>query len=160
MGPSVFGWGAKKFDELFKPYGSVTVADTLRVRPDIQLDTSTPEIAAAQPTWWVHRKWVEELYDVRSKVVHNGSEKSRALEWQIGQHLVMAAHIFPLTAKLLLEKEGHYELTDEDRAACLATDLLLVAPEWVEARNVLKTGHSWHAVIDKATKDLQWERIW
>ena len=33
-----------------------------------------------------------------------GNEKSRAWGWEIGQHLVMAAHIFPLTVKLLLEK--------------------------------------------------------
>ena len=72
----------------------------------------------------------------------------------------MAAHIFPLTVKLLLEKDGHYALTDEDRAACLATDLLLVSPQWVEDRDRRETGHSWHEVIQKTTSDLQWERIW
>jgi len=151
---------SKKFGELFKPFGSVTVADALKVRSGIQLDTSTPEIAAAQPTWWVHRKWIEELYDVRSKVVHKGSEKSRAWGWEIGRHRVMAAHLFPLTVELLVEKEGHYALTDEDRAACLATDLLLVSPQWVEDRDDRETGHSWHEVIEKTTNDLRWEKIW
>ena len=150
----------KKFGELFKPFGSVSVADALKVHPGIQLDSSTPEIAAAQPTWWVHRKWIEELYDVRSKVVHRGSEKSRDWGWEIGRHLVMAAHIFPLTVKLLLEKEGHYALSDEDRAACLAIDLLLVAPQWVEDRDDRETGHSWHEVIQKTTNDLRWEKVW
>jgi hypothetical protein len=72
----------------------------------------------------------------------------------------MAAHIFPLTVKLMMEKEGLYALTDEDRAACLATDLLLVSPQWVEDRDGRETGHSWHEVIQKTTSDLQWERIW
>src|ERR1035437_45760 len=72
----------------------------------------------------------------------------------------MAAHIFPLTVKLLLGEEGHYTLTDEDRAACLATDLLLVAPQWVEDRDGRETGHPWHEVIEKTTNDLRWEKIW
>ena len=67
--------------------------------------------------------------------------------WQIGEHLVMAAHVFPLTVKLMLEKEGHYAQTDENRAACLATDLLLVETQWVEDRDGRKTGHSWHEVV-------------
>jgi hypothetical protein len=123
---------------------SVTVDDARKERPDIQIDTSTPEIAAAQPKWWVHRKWVEELYDVRSKVVHKGDHSSRSWGWQIGEHLVMAAHVFPLTVKLMLEKEGHYAPTDDDRGACLATDLLLVEKQWVEDRDGRNEGRSWH----------------
>ncbi len=60
----------KKFGELFGQFGSVTADDARKEPPDIQIDTGTPEIAAAQPKWWVHRKGMEELYDVRSKVVH------------------------------------------------------------------------------------------
>lgn len=29
----------------------------------------------------------------------------------------MAAHVFPLAVKLLLEREGHYTLTDDDRCS-------------------------------------------
>jgi len=71
----------------------------------------------------------------------------------------MAAHVFPLTVKLMLEKEGHYAPTDEDRAACLATDLLLVEKQWVEDRDGRNTGHSWHEVIDKTTSSVLFDKI-
>ena len=58
--------------------------------------------------------------------------QTRALALCDSEHLVMAAHVCPLTVKLILEKEGHYAPTDEDRAACLATGLLLVETQWVE----------------------------
>lgn len=150
----------KKFGELFGQFGSLTVDEARKVRPDIQIDTSTAAIAAAQPKWWVHRKWMEELYDVRSKVVHKGDHSSRSWGWQIGEHLVMAAHVFPLAVKLMLEKEGHYAPTDEDRAACLATDLLLVETQWVEDRDGRDTGHSWHEVINKTTSSVRFDKIW
>ena len=113
----------KRFEDLLAGFGSVTVADAKNVRPDIEIDTSTPDIAAAQQNWWVHRKWIEELYDVRSKVVHKGSHASRPWGWSLFEHLVMAAQVFPLIVKLLLEKEGHYALSDEDRVRCLAVDI-------------------------------------
>jgi hypothetical protein len=150
----------KRFGELFGQFGCVTVDDARKERQDIQIDTSTPEIAAAQPKWWVHRKWMEELYDVRSKVVHKGDHSSRSWGWQIGEHLVMAAHVFPLTVKLMLEKEGHYAPTDEDRGACLATDLLLVEKQWVEDRDGRTEGRFWHEVIYKTRSSVRFDSIW
>ena len=172
----------KKFGELFAQFGSVTVDEARKTRPDIQIDTNTPEIATAQPKWWVHRKWLEELYDVRSKVVHKGHHESRQWGWEIGEHLVMAAHVFPLTVKLLLEKEGHYALTDDDRAACLATDLLLVEKQWVDDgdadpdvdadadadadanananANAKNRDRSWHEVIHKTARSVRFDAIW
>ena len=63
----------RKFGTLFRQYGSVTVAHAMRARPTIEVDETDAQRAAAQPTWWVHRKWMEELYDVRSKSVHRGN---------------------------------------------------------------------------------------
>ena len=150
----------KKFGALFGQFGSVTVDEARKVRPNIQIDTSTAEIAAAQPKWWVHRKWMEELYDVRSKVVHKGQHDSRPWGWHVGEHLVMAAHIFPLAVKVMLEREGHCAPTDEDRAACLGTDLLLVEKQWVEDRDGRKTGHSWQEVIHKTASSVRFDAIW
>ena len=42
----------------------------------------------------------------------------------------MAAHVFPLTVKLLLVREGHYVLTDYDCAAARAVDKLLAVTDW------------------------------
>lgn len=84
----------------------------------------------------------------------------------------MAAHVFPLTVKLLLEKEGHYALTDDDRAACLATDLLLVEKQWVDegdadpdvdidaSANAKNRVRSWHEVIHKTARSVRFDAIW
>lgn len=65
----------REFGALFGSYGSVSVEDARKVRPGIDIDASKPERAAAQPKWWVHRKWMEELYDIRSKSVHEGTAR-------------------------------------------------------------------------------------
>lgn len=151
----------KKFGKLFEAFGSATVEDVKRARPGIEIDTSSPEIAAAQPKWWVHRKWMEELYDVRSKVVHKGHHAGRQWGWAVGEHLVMAAHVFPLTVKLLLEPEGHYTLTDDDRARCLAVDALLAATQWVGDRDDDDrddSGRSWHETMSKVKRNVAFDK--
>jgi hypothetical protein len=150
----------RKFGALFGQFGGVTVGEASRVRPGIEIDESTPDRAEAQPKWWVHRKWIEELYDVRSKVVHRGHHGDRSWGWQVGEHLVMAAHVFPLAVKLMLEREGHYVPTDEDRASCLATDLLLAEARWVADDDGREEGRSWNEVIRKTRQDLRFDAIW
>jgi hypothetical protein len=151
-----------RFADLFKQFGEMTVADAMKVRPGITIDKSDPARAAAQPNWFVHQKWIEELYDVRNKVVHTGDHTSRSWGWDIAEHLVMAAHVLPLVVKLMLEQEQRYMLTDDDRAACLATDPLLVATQWVDNRD--ETGDdeapSWQRVLSKTKLDFSFDRAW
>lgn len=151
-----------RFGDLFGQFGSVTVAEAMKTRPGISIDKSEPAREAAQPTWWVHKKWIEELYDVRSKVVHKGDHKVRdAWGWDIAEHLVMAAHVLPLVVKLMLERDGDYKLTDDDRSACLATDPLLVATQWVDDRDERDTGEkrpSWQRILSKSRLDMSFDR--
>ena len=118
------------FGELFKAYGTVSVADALKVRPHIRIDTSTPERAAAQPKWWTHRKWMEELYDVRNKSAHEGVADGKKRGWSTFEHLVIAAFAFPLAVKVLLQKEGSYKLSSGDKTRCKSVDKLLNADHW------------------------------
>lgn len=145
---------------MFEKFGSVAVEDVKKVRPGIETDSSPLEIAAAQPTWWAHRKWMEELYDVRSKVVHKGDHTGRQWGWEIGEHLVMAAHVFPLTVKLMLAAEGHYAFTDDDQARCVAVDVLLAATQWVENRDDRDddTGASWQQIISKTKRNIAFDK--
>lgn len=153
-GPSsAYGLG-RKFGALFKACGSVTVAEARQARPGIEIDTSAPERAEAQPRWWAHRKWLEELYDVRSKAVHKGHHRERTWGWQIHEHLVMAAHAFPLTVKKLLERDGDYALTDEDRARCRAMDKLLAATAWHAANDATDRASTWHKILSKERLDI------
>lgn len=151
-----------RFGDLFAQFGDVTVGDAMKSRSGISVDKSEPARAAAQPGWWVHKKWIEELYDVRSKVVHHGDHKVRdAWGWNIAEHLVMAAHVFPLVVKQVLEKEGYYKLTDADRSACLAVDPLLAATHWVDAPDegdAEESGRSWQKILSKSKLDVVFDR--
>ncbi len=168
----------RQFGDLFAAFGSVTVADAQATRPDIQINPSPrdhfawrlwtrvrkypPQNAlttkidnafaartrAAQLKWWVHRKWMEELYGIRSKVVHRGTAGGRRWGWALFHHLVMAAHVFPLVVKLLLQQEGHYTLTDDDRVACLAVDKLLKSTDWrAEDEDGREIDDSWAKIL-------------
>lgn len=146
------------FGDLFKQHGSVTVADAQKQRPDIRIDTSKPEYAAAQPKWFVHQKWIEELYDLRSSAVHDGQHGQRKWGWSLHEHLVMAAFAFPLTVKLLLAKEGHYQLTSADEAQWKSIDRLLGVTGWDEESEEDNDGRAWHKILSEAKWDHDVEK--
>ena len=141
----------KSFGELFQDFGNVTVACAQQTRPDIEIDQK-PDYAAAQREWWVHRKWVEELYRLRNRVAHEGSHGTRRRGWRPDEHLVMTAFVFPLAVKLLLSREGHYSVTSVDQAHCGAIDKLLAATAWDTEREGDGTGSAWHSVIAEAVR--------
>ena len=141
---------AKTFGELFQSFGNETVASAQKLRPDIEIDTSDPERAAAQPDWWVHRKWLEELYHLRSSVVHEGDHGARKWAWRLNEHLIMAAFVFPLAVKLLLAQEGRYTLASADEAQCKAIDKLLAITAWDEEPEGDAGGRAWHEIVSKA----------
>jgi hypothetical protein len=141
----------ERFGDLFAPYGGVTVANALKVRPGIMIDQSDPARAASQPNWWVHQKWIEELYDVRNKSAHKGTTAGRTWGWTPFEHLVMAAFTFPLALKLLLAAEGHYAVTGEDIAKCKTVDTLLAVSRW-DTRNG-ENFSDWHQILAKEQSD-------
>lgn len=143
------------FGEVFAKHGTVTVADALKVKPGIRIDTSTPERAAAQPMWWVHRKWIEELYSVRNKSVHEGTAAGKSWGWSPFEHLVIAAFVFPLVVKRLLEDEGLYRTTSEDIAHCKAIDNLLIADGWNRVDG--EDASRWLKIVSKEENSLRFE---
>ena len=124
------GYGARalsqKFGDLFDAFGSVTVAQSLATRGDIVVD---PKFVSEQEAWFVHRKWIEELYHLRNAFAHGTAPSARSWGWLRFEHLVIAAFAFLLTVKLCLKQEGHYTLTHEDEVRCGALDLLLAATD-------------------------------
>ena len=147
----------KSFGRLFQDFGSITVASAQQTRPDIGVG-SKPEHAEAQRKWWVHRKWIEELYSLRTKMAHEGSQGTRSWAWRPDEHLVMAAFVFPLAVKLLLSLEGHYSLTSIDQAHCRAIDKLLAATAWNAEPEGDGTGSTWHNVVADAVRDHEFEK--
>lgn len=145
-----------KFDAVFAPFGSVRVQDVLRVRPGIRLD---PQYEAAQRQWWLHRKWIEELYTLRGKASHRGTAKGRNWGWSFPEHLLMAAWVFPLVVKLLLEGEGHHTLADEDRARCTVVDELLGLKDWAEETEAGYGPTVWKLTVSRLREKIMWDQI-
>lgn len=120
---------SEKFSDRFLSFGSVTVDEALKARSGIVVDR---KYAAAQKNWFVHRKWMEEFYQLRNDYVHGKTLSARTWGWAPLEHLVMAAFAFPLTVKLILSRHGYYTLNRRDREHCGALDLLLGSTDWRE----------------------------
>lgn len=146
--------------KLFHSYGTVRVGDAQSEREGITTKSGNNEGKGSaqqaqqeetQKEGFLHRKWLKELYDLRSKLVHGEDIQKRTWGWSLGEHLVMAAFVFPLTVKLLLTQAGYYTLTDRDRAYCLAVDRLLCAHNWKdEPENGVST---WQTILSEHLKD-------
>lgn len=150
---------AKALGQLFERFGNENVASARKVRPDIEINRSKPEYADAQPEWWVHRKWFEELYSLRNKLAHQGDQGTRTWGWHPSEHLVMAAFVFPLAVKLFLSQEDHYPFNSVDEAHCKAIDKLLAVIAWDEERQGADSGSVWHNIVEKAVQDHEMEKL-
>lgn len=144
------------FAPFFNSFGSVTVQQALAERPDVFLD---PEYESAQRDWWIHKKWIEELYQVRNKVAHRGSIAGRAWAWNSFEHLVMAAFVFPLMLKAMLQAEGHYAMTARDRGSCRAIDKLLASVDWGDRSSHQGMTARWRRIVDTAREGAMWDEL-
>jgi hypothetical protein len=148
------GYGARalsqKFGDLFNPFGAATVAQALTARSGIVVD---PNYTSAQKAWFVHRKWIEELYHLRNAFAHGTAPSARSWGWLRLEHLVIAAFAFPLAVKLCLEQEGHYTLSHQDEVRCHALDLLLAATDWREFQESNMT--VWQTQLSQASRKIR-----
>jgi len=94
-------YGARRLNEavgeLLRPYAGVTVEQALPARPGIVVEA---QYEAAQRGWPLHRKWSQELYELRNNYAHGLDYGSRTWGWEPLEHLVMATFVFPLLVKL------------------------------------------------------------
>src|SRR3989338_863442 len=121
---------ACRYEEYFKNYKSKIVEDALAVRTEIKWDEENKEKEARERQWQLGRKFIQELHRRRSKYIHGNDVSKKSWGWSPDEHLVMGAFIFPLAVKLLLEKVELYSLTNEDRKACKAIDIILAKTDW------------------------------
>jgi hypothetical protein len=147
--PSAKGF-AKAFGGLWSQFGRTTVATARRVKAD-------PKFADEQQSWLVCEKWARELYEERSVFSHHRRHEDVATNWAPWQHLVLAAYAYPLTVKLLLERDGTYALSDEERGCCFALDPLL--DRWEPgAHNLLNKQEDWDNYDDRYSRPT-WSNI-
>jgi len=177
---------SKRFGDRFKPFGNVTLQEAWRDRPGVAIDQAPTDVRiwkiwkkriaswftaptrskidkwlanryrVAQLQWPLHRHWIAELYDVRSKAVHEGAAAT-AGGWSMLEHLVMGAFVFPLAVKLLLENDNRYVLSEDDRVRCLAIDKILASPKWAEDR-MGESETSWTKILSNTHSDIAFER--
>lgn len=133
---------AEAFAALWSSHASKTLAAARRVQTDHK-----PNFARDQQSWPLHRKWMKELYEARSSLVHRGSRPDFSRNWTDAQHLVIAAFTYPLAVKLRLAAEGLYHLDDPELGACDALDHLLDS-DW---------GRGWRKPADWPGVLSEWE---
>ncbi len=142
--------------ELLKSFGSVAAGAARSIRPGIALSSG---YEAQQNGWFVHRKWAEELYDLRSKLIHGESLSKRTWGWSPAEHLVMGAFVFPLLVKLCLAREGHYTLDNEDQAKCRSIDPLLSKTEWHKIVGTSSIATLWRETILEAKMEMVHRKV-
>lgn len=75
----------------------------------------------AKKSWKVW--WVDEFYWLRSKFTHGGNVEKRV--WSVQEHLVIAAMILAIGAKLKLANLGLYTLSSHDETSADAIDFFI-----------------------------------
>lgn len=133
---------------LMSPFIGASVGDAQMARPGIFLKNNNEQ------SWPVHKKWAEEFYHLRNQYIHVGTLSSRTWGWQPIEHMVMAAPVFPLLIKLLLEKEGRYKLSDDDEGKLKATDKLLVAMNWAQRTDENSNSRVWQSILQETINDI------
>ena len=102
--------------------------------------------------------WMDDLCNLRGSVGHgHGVEKYPAL-WSPKQHLLLAAHVFPLLAKLHLAAAGLVTLTNDDKFGLAVFDRLVAAPDVLGAKRDeygVAESYTWNEVLTQA----MWDRI-
>jgi hypothetical protein len=130
------------FGEMFGPCGNVT-AEAAHATPARSGITFEAQYEAAQRQWWLHKTWMNELYELRSELAHEGAVAAGGA-WTPFEHLLIAAFVFPLIVKKMLAEEGSYALTEEDEVKCVSIDRLLLAPSW----NGNDENTSWRRILE------------
>lgn len=140
------------FSNIQNQYGGVIVANAINSRAGLVVE---PRYAADQQNWFVHRKWMEEFYQLRNAYVHGTALSARTWGWQTREHLVVGAFVFPLTVKLCLQEEGYYVLDDQDEIRCRAIDPLLAATNWERSPDDRANASCWQDVLSDGRRDLR-----
>lgn len=126
--PNAAGIG-KRFSAVFESFGKVTLAEAIAEgkRPEI---SPRDLLRRNGDSTFLHRVWIEELYTVRGMVIHGQPLDKRKWGWDLSEHLVIGAFVFPLVVKALLTQAGVYTMGADDIGRARAVDKLLSTVRW------------------------------
>lgn len=137
-----------KYKSCFDDYKAKVVSDVLQERAGLKLDEGKNQ--GKDLKWQLGRKWIQELYDLRSAIVHGTDLAVRQWGWLPFEHLLIGAFVYPLAVKVLLEKEKHYKLSDVDKQKCTAIDLILAGNDWCRPVSERSNQSNWQKAMSDA----------
>jgi len=117
---------ACKISTLLDSYGSIIVDNCSRIN-QINLTSKKEKI---ERQWFIHRKWMQELYQLRNDYIHGNDTNRKSWGWDVLEHSLMAAFVFPLIVKILIAKESKHTLAKDDEVRMGAIDILLNTQDW------------------------------
>lgn len=144
----------KIFGELLKNYSSITVENSSRYE-DIVLSEDRGD---TEKKWILSRKWIEELYDLRSAYTHGEDTKRRCWGWNDLEHTLMASFAFPMIVKILQAQESKYVLSETDEVYLGVIDKLLDAQGWFKPKDPSEFNSNWRKTISDYKFRLHLER--
>ena len=151
---------ACKVSSLLDNYGSIKVGTSARSSM-IQFSKGREK---QEGDWFIHRKWAQELYQMRNDFTHGNEIARRRWGWSITEHLVMASFMFPLLVKILLAESSNYILTKTDLNHMKAIDHLLDLTGWSEESEEDRNNTKWRELMLKHelnhALDDAFERAW
>jgi hypothetical protein len=105
-------------------------------------------------------EWMKEFYRIRGDFAHGRLTTKQPAVWNPLEHVVLATIAFPLLVRCLLQREGKYVLTDEDRTQIdafesLADEEFLNPPG--DRKNSIDS--VWSRVREKASSELLKKKV-
>lgn len=141
---------ATKFSAVMVPSDPLLANDATR-RSDRWKDNGRP----------LRYEWMYEFYRIRGDLAHGKLNTQQPTTWSLLEHLVLATIAFPLVVRCLLEKNGCYELTDDDRAQIEAFEGFADTPNFLrpprDQRHSLDS--CWSRHLSKARSSLRVQKI-
>ncbi|MEW6263439.1 MAG: hypothetical protein AB1641_10215 [Thermodesulfobacteriota bacterium] len=102
-------------------------------------------------------EWMKEFYSIRGDFAHGKLISQKPSQWSPLEHLVLASIAFPLVVKILLSKDGKYNLTIDDQAQINCFEKLADTSSFLDhpsdARSSLES--YWNRCIWKFKEDQQ-----
>lgn len=135
---------ACKIETLLDGYGSIEVEDCSRI-DRIKLSDGNEN---TEKQWYICRKWMQEIYQLRNDYTHGNDPTRRTWGWNVLEHSLMASFVFPLTVKILLAQESKYSLTEADKVRMGSIDILLNAQNWFKPTDPSAAVSTWQKTIN------------
>lgn len=102
----------------------------------------------------VREVWIRDLFNLRGDLAHGKVGPEYPSIWSIGEHLLLAAYVFPFVMKVRLANDALYTLTDQDRAGIEAFEHLACAENlFAHARDPDVDWFQWNEVLANVPVD-------